>query len=91
MLDPITVSIPASALAGFLGWRFASQRHNGKRPDVAALHEATRALMTKLHEDTRENVRDALTTHQYQMDKSLMELRAAVRNDLDNLRRELQS
>ena len=90
MLDPITVSIPASALAGFLGWRFASQRST-KRADPAVLHDATRALITKLHEDTRENVRDALTTHQYQMDKSLMELRAAVRNDLDNLRRELQS
>ena len=88
MLDPITITVPATGLAAFLGWRFASR--GGKRTDVGALHDATRALMTKLHEDTRENVRDALTTHQIQMDRSLLELRAAVRNDLDNLRRDLK-
>ena len=78
VLDPITITVPASGLAAFFGYRFATAR--GKtRPDSQALHE-----------QTREDVRNALTVHQYQMDKALLEVRADFHNALDNLRRELR-
>lgn len=78
MLDPITITVPASGLAAFFGWRFATSRK--ARPDSVALHEQTRT-----------DVRNALTVHQYEMDKALLQVRADFHNAIDNLRRELRS
>ena len=77
MLDPITITVPASGLAAFFGWRFATSRK--ARPDSVALHEQTRT-----------DVRNALTVHQYEMDKALLQVRADFHSAIDNLRRELR-